>query len=431
MSDDYPGMKFNDTFRGDEPTQYNACVGNNGNPSYREYADGFADAAIILIDKALTTLDIDEQIYPICFNMRHSVELRLKHQISQLKLIRSEISLDDFDSAGSHDIGNIWQYFKDKSEKVDKRFSPIVDSIDGFINDIAEIDPTGQTFRYPLSNESVKHLVDVSIINVVRLKERFTVLRKKLEELLYLSDSLIREYQQGTYTNNLSRVDIEKIAEKLPDISKWGEESFDVIRANLKLEYSISSRELSDAINHIKKHYEFSQKIGLHIGLSNAKSDDLVVFFNCLVRTHPLENYLDGPRIVNFQGVMDKAISRIKEDRENDIESINDCKSKIEIDALIEIFSLYEFGRYLDYSEYFQVVFNNEILLKPGYERSEQEISSAILHYVHKKNAYDFILRSLIFLGQKDIVDKLNKEFELSKYFDFIEDREVIDEEEG
>lgn len=422
MGDNYSGKKFNDTFRGDVLTQYNACVGDNGSPSYREYADGFADAAIILIEKSLTTLNIDEQIYPICFNMRHSVELRLKHQIAQLKLIRDEISLDDFDSAGSHDIGNIWTYFKAKSEKVDKRFKPVIDAIDGYINDIAGIDPTGQTFRYPLSNGSVKHLVDVSIINVVRLRDRFLVLRERLEELHYLSDALIREYQQGTYTQRLSRVDVAEIAKKLPVFSEWRDDSFKGIKEEIKKDYGIGSKELCEAIDLIKNHYEFSSNIGLKVELQSCDYDDLNVFFNCLLRTHSLEEYLGGPRVVNIADVMDDVVAKMDVDKKNDLATIADCKNRIDIGSLIEIFALYEFGRYLDYSETFMIMYESEISLKQNYLRSDQEFNSAILHYVHKKNAYEFIVRSLKFLNQFEIVTSLDKQFNLSEYFDFVDD---------
>ena len=46
--------------------------------------------------------------------MRHAVELSLKYQILMLESIRSESSIGQFDSAGSHDVGNIWEYCKNQ-----------------------------------------------------------------------------------------------------------------------------------------------------------------------------------------------------------------------------------------------------------------------------------------------------------------------------
>ncbi|WP_053979626.1 hypothetical protein [Marinagarivorans algicola] len=88
-------MQFNNIFRGCEPTEYNACVGKNGDPSYAEYANGFCDAALHLIDAAIERTAMDEQIYPICFNMRHAIELRLKQYVFALKSIRNNVNLDD------------------------------------------------------------------------------------------------------------------------------------------------------------------------------------------------------------------------------------------------------------------------------------------------------------------------------------------------
>ncbi len=88
-------MQFNNTFRGCEPTEYNTCVGKNGDPSYAEYANGFCDAALHLIDAAIERKAMDEQIYPICFSMRHAIELRLKQYVFALKSIRGDVNLDD------------------------------------------------------------------------------------------------------------------------------------------------------------------------------------------------------------------------------------------------------------------------------------------------------------------------------------------------
>ncbi len=43
----------NSTFRGAAPTWANACVGNNGSPGIIDYAEGFADAATVLLDQVL------------------------------------------------------------------------------------------------------------------------------------------------------------------------------------------------------------------------------------------------------------------------------------------------------------------------------------------------------------------------------------------
>jgi hypothetical protein len=130
--------RVNKTFCGSEPSWANACVGNNGAPDYKEYSKGFSRAAIVLIDKVLEedSIDfhIDDFIYPICFNMRHSVELRLKHAIQILEqLAKYKGCSSKFDLSGSHDIKNIWCHFKRKSEVFDIRYSEINNRIEPLI----------------------------------------------------------------------------------------------------------------------------------------------------------------------------------------------------------------------------------------------------------------------------------------------------------
>ncbi|MGL5031782.1 MAG: hypothetical protein ACRC5V_10620 [Aeromonas sp.] len=148
----------NSTFTFGKPSWANACVGNNGSPSYVEYAQGFSIAANLIIDQVLSCkhyhLNVDEMVYPACFNMRHSVELRLKGAIEALQdIAKIKKTTIKFDYAGSHDIGNIWSFFKEKSEAIDVRFLSINKKIESTISDIVDVDATGQTFRYPLCKD--------------------------------------------------------------------------------------------------------------------------------------------------------------------------------------------------------------------------------------------------------------------------------------
>lgn len=94
---------------------------------YEHYSKGFSQSANLLIDQVLGNIhhySVDFLIYPVCFNMRHSVELRLKGAIQsliELAAIRGQIL--EFDSDGSHDIGKIWDFFRNKSEQFDPRYT--------------------------------------------------------------------------------------------------------------------------------------------------------------------------------------------------------------------------------------------------------------------------------------------------------------------
>ncbi len=267
----------NKTFCGGEPFWANACVGNNGSPDYWDYAKGFSQAANLLIDTVLLDRSmkhsVDEFVYPVCFNMRHSVELRLKGAISELMSIEKIRGRTlNFDLIGSHNIGNIWQFFAEKSILIDDRYVSINAQLETVIVDIAKIDATGQTFRYPLDTESKKHLTDVSIINFVNLKRCFSALETGLDELHRLNKYLREEYPLGTLTKKLSRKNIFEIASKLPNRSTWHEEPFGSVKNSLKEQFKIGSGELSESIKLIERNFELAPMIGMSVALLGVES---------------------------------------------------------------------------------------------------------------------------------------------------------------
>lgn len=195
--------QFNAVFKGAEPALLNACVGNNGNPSYNEYYRGYSQAAITLIDTAIETRDLDTLIYPICFNMRHAIELKLKQIVLAFNEIREDVSFNNFSDTTTHDIAKIWKELKYRASKIDERLQRFLYELDPIVEAFSEIDPTGQTFRYPFSNGNDKHLTKVSIINVLHLKSIFKETRELLENLQSFIVYLLDEYETGTYTRSV------------------------------------------------------------------------------------------------------------------------------------------------------------------------------------------------------------------------------------
>ena len=258
----------NSTFRGSEPTWANACVGNNGNPSYISYANGYSEAANLLIRETLKSRGgkylVDYFIYPICFNMRHSVELRLKNTVLQLiELSKIKSSNLSFDLDTSHDLGKIWRFIKSESIKLDKRYSRFIDLLDEYITDISEIDATGQTFRYPFSNESKKHLVKTPVISIGVLYQRFIELEKHLKDLNYFNNNILEEYSMGTFTRTLSRIEILEIAKALPPRSNWCEPEFNTHKKIIKSKFNLSNNEFAKAVDFVQSTPEFSCFISL------------------------------------------------------------------------------------------------------------------------------------------------------------------------
>lgn len=405
-------MKNNETFIGGEPIWGNACVGNNGHPSYLEYARGYSESANLLIDTVLEKhLTVDVFIYPICFNMRHSVELRLKGLISDLEKFKEyREKLPNFDLEGSHDLGKIWRYIKNEIIKLDKRYEKFIQELDSYIVDIAMVDSTGQVFRYPMSTENNRHLVEVNTISLHILQRRFKELELLLNNLNYFNESLLEEYRYGTYTKKLSRLDILNLAKRLPLKKEWKDK---LDKKKLQDDFEISGRELSNALNMIQNHYEFSQLIGLNIELRYTSINDLILFFNVWMQIHIKEIMNTEPIIQSINLSNKEDMISIFEEIEKDSQILHsnwdEISDTININSFIEIRNLFYFGRdnrfRTTYSEQYISTLEDEI--KKGLYSYKEEFK----HTLHKPNAFENILASLYFLGQYEIADSIREKY--------------------
>lgn len=122
----------NGTFNVAEPTWANACVGENGNPQIIDYAEGFASAAKTLLNAVIAEeglrLTVDTLIYPICFNMRHAVELFLKSTAQRLKQLGTiqDREVKELDLVTTHDLSRIWMHVKETSSALDTRYDSLL-----------------------------------------------------------------------------------------------------------------------------------------------------------------------------------------------------------------------------------------------------------------------------------------------------------------
>ncbi|SQK56594.1 hypothetical protein [Escherichia coli] len=334
-----PQRNWNALFRGDyELGAYNACVGDNGCPDLYYYADGFADSVFLLID-ALTTEHkaiLDTLIYPICFNLRHSVELTIKGQIedlSQLAKLRKQPLAPDTDIEkvlNQHDIMNLWAFFSGHAVAFDRRYKEKLSTLEPLIHCIGETDPTGQTFRYSYSTEAKKHLTDVSVINVLVLRDQFRVIREQLEELAGLTQWLEREYSTGVFTKNLSRKDLHAIAVQLPPRHSWSDPAsgLDDIIQTIKSENDIGSKELTEALNKIQDCRDLARIIGLPVTIPGLAMSDLLTlndFWKVAWDRDALENELrnDISRVTDIPVVPVNLVEKMK----HEIKMMRDTKS--------------------------------------------------------------------------------------------------------
>ncbi|WP_250481769.1 hypothetical protein [Caballeronia sp. NCTM5] len=237
----------NATFRDSSPAWANACVGDNGEPDIVDYAEGFANAARVLLEQVLEHRGLkypaDTFVYPICFNMRHAIELYIKAAIETLRALNHHVyRLPQFDTDTLHNIDKLWAYFKEHALSIDRRYQGVVAALDRDILDFSEVDATGQVFRYPFNRENQKHLTELAIISLRVLATKFPQLVENLKTLNYLGRVLAHEYRFKTYTSRLSRFDLICIAYRVPPRYEWGSEAFGHAKAELKAHFNIGSK---------------------------------------------------------------------------------------------------------------------------------------------------------------------------------------------
>jgi len=400
----------------------NACVGENGLPGFWEYANGYSKAANFLLELVLfkegNDFHYDEAVYPICFNMRHSIELRLKNLIEVLNEISEikNIPLPDYKNIlGKHDIGIIWQYLLENGDKIDRRYKNYFEKLNMFIVEIANVDPTAQTFRYPNDIEGKKHLKNISLINFINLKRSFNEIEVILNDLNNLSESMRHEYTQGSFTKHLSRKDLSDIAKKLPQIDEWRNDNFKVVKDKIKKDYQIGSKEFSEAIELIKKHHEFSYYIGKELLFPHLDKEELLFFLDKWINIFDIRYYqgidnIKSHGLINANSIDAEAV---KNDIINTNDAINQIISAINFSTYAYIISLYYFLPNSNYSEEFFVSYRKNLQKKDANNADKRIYFRSIRHLFIKRDLLPKVIVNLRFLNQKTLVDILVKKYNI------------------
>lgn len=398
----------NNTFRGGEPTWANACVGDNGAPGAIDYAEGFASAAKVLLDSTIANqginLPVDTLVYPVCFTMRHAIELFLKkviEDLTEIGKIRGAAPLV-FNQAASHDLGLIFLHIKKSAQLTDERLIEHVSKLDEYITEFAEMDATGQVFRYPYDLNNKKHLTSIGIINFFVLKQRFYEVQQLLKELNRTMNQLIEEYRWGTFTANLSRLQLCKIASELPARSTWGEVFFDQVRDDLKAKYKVSSKELSRALQLIQGRHEMAACIGMLVPIPGFSIAALLHFFDrwCEINDVQLVIEPPPPRIISGAD-----IAILLRDDFSRHELSKALATEIDPDEYAVIQALFYFMDEAPVSESFERVLAIYQRESNRYKKSLTEFQQSLEKMLGKIRAFDRILYSLDFLGQLEALN--------------------------
>jgi hypothetical protein len=421
----FMNKKWNSTFCGAEPTWANACVGDNGQPDYFDYAQGFSSAANLLIKAVLTERGLkyspDIFIYPICFNMRHSVELRLKGLIENLrKFPGRKTELNSIELTSIHGIGKLWEHIVVAAAIIDSRFGLFVDDLNEYILDIEEVDPTGQTFRYPHDREDNKHLVDVSVINVYVLHCRFKSLEEKLDCLDSFCYELLREYSLGTFTTKFSRAQLLELALEVPPLSEWRSDVFVDFSLRVKEKYSLSNNDFSRAICKIKSHYGMVSSLQSP-PLKFVGREGLIVFFEAWCQLNDIGELKNETEVeFSFDNAASIAVAfeSIKVQQRKEDELWPGLSGALSLGELADLKALYECGGEKYSEEYVRYVdhFFGELSAESG----EVRFRYLLFKLLGRPGAIERILKALFLVGHGDDAEFLIAHLDLDGYFDWV-----------
>lgn len=406
----------NKTFMGGEPTWANACVGDNGAPGAIDYAEGFATAANALLDSAIADrglgLPVDTLVYPVCFTMRHAIELFLKKAIDDLTVIGTlrGSAVPVFNKVASHDLGLIWSYVKTQAPTTDERLVNLVNALDEYVADVANIDATGQVFRYPSDLDNKKHLTSVGLINFVVLKRRFNQIQSLLGDLNRTMVDLIEEYRWGTFTKNLSRLQLRKIAFELPARSKWVEAFFDQVKDHLKTKYKVSSNELSQAIKLIERRHEMATCIGVQVPIPGLSVASLERFFDKWCEANDVQLVINPPppRIHSSSDIAEA----LRDDRSRQ-DLGNALANEIDPDEYAAIQALFYFENEVPFSEAFERLLAIYLEEAGHHKANLPAFRRSLAKMMGNIKVFDRILYSLDFLGQTVALDVVIKRYGL------------------
>jgi hypothetical protein len=208
----------------------------------------------------------------------------------------------------------------------------------------------------------------------------------------YLTEFLIEEYHQNTYTNELSREDIREISNTLPNTDEWTKASFNDIKEEIRKKYGLSNRKLSRVIDIIKSHRKFCSNIGLEKPLAELSKTSLIKYINIynsfMSKRYPNSAKDTPPKHINLKTYNKYAKELI---------------ASLPRESIICLYTLIELGKLYEYGEQYEHVYSEK------YEHAKEEyfFSEYVSNILYNAMALKFINKALQMTGQKTLTNVL------------------------
>jgi len=265
------------------PDDWNACIGRQGFDE--NYIDGYLEAALHLAQNVITNKlygERDTLVLPILFTTRHAVELALKYLIDRLraaKVFKAQHRPD-------HDILSHWKLLCDQ-ELGDEFLRLGITKLEPYIVSLSNIDEDGQSLRYARLRTGERSMEDRSLANIMVIKNSILSLKELLEKLLYRVRVFVDERKTGTFTQKCSRQDLAKIAELLPERSKWGFPEFADAKDAIKKRFNLGNSAFCKALNKIQEVRELKSRIGMNSELQYLSDDHVLLIIQQWRKANP------------------------------------------------------------------------------------------------------------------------------------------------
>ncbi len=148
----------------------------------------FDDTLNFIIELLIEGKLLIKDVYlPLLFMVRHSIELALKSNITDVQGLSKKIK--DKDYQGEHSIMRLFNVYKDYLDGLDlsklddtlkQQHAFYLDSFEELTDEIHQLDTHSRAFRYSIQKDGSPHKVEVDKINIL-----------KIVKLLYFTDTFI------------------------------------------------------------------------------------------------------------------------------------------------------------------------------------------------------------------------------------------------
>ncbi|AWX99338.1 hypothetical protein A8139_04455 [Marinomonas primoryensis] len=376
--------------------RFNACVGENSLHDLKTYSNGYMEASILLLNTVLDNRligQMDTLVHPILYSARHAIELTIKYTLFELN--KCDLKTEEAKISG-HNLCKLWKLFEAIAQQ-DSRLRNCYENIDPILKELDAADRDAQDFRYPVGNAkngtpATQTLAGKRIVDLVTVREMITYLEEQLKSLQELSVIVSIERNLGTYTQDLNRDELKKLA---IDCGKGTPPYYPEAKKTWQKNYSLSGHGFGRAMKKIRSHREFAGYAGVEKDLIALPIDllDKIVQFKLidLQTSFSSNRQLGGKLILSVNDLVDSIeIDTIAS------KAYDELKEHLTAPIIAELETLYYLSYLFEYSENYVLNFEQKL----SCISDDKGCRDSFLHVFSKTNLLQNVISSLNLVGQ-------------------------------